>query len=227
MPEKTIVLSSFEDIEEFVSVAERCDFPVSLVRTGDESSFDGKSLLSVVILLDWNIHVLYEGENAALEEILMKHRVTSLNMGWNDYVMKQKFTDAYLTGLTEIDNEHRQLVKHFNYFADACDHGNAQQVRTLFRYLKEFTYKHFASEIGLQTDHGYPEIEAHKQEHLKLQAKIQYLESEIADISFSHLSSFIYDELFPAFFEHTLNDDVAFCKYILKKQSEEQESQPE
>lgn len=222
MNEKTIVLSSFEDITEFVSVAERCSFPINLVRTGDESTFDGKSLLSVVILLGWNIQVEYEGEDPALEEILMKHRVTSLKMGWNDYVMKQKFTDACYTGLTEIDEEHRLLVQHFNYFADACDHGNMQQVETLFGYLENFVFDHFASEIKFQTEGNYPGLEAHKKEHEKLRAKIQYLEGEIKQIKIDHLSGFVYEDLFPAFFDHTMHDDVEFCKFILKQRAEKE-----
>ena len=70
MSEKKIRLS--QDVKEFVSVAESCDFDIDVLY--NRISIDAKSIMGVLSLdLSQVLTVKYGGENAQFEDVLNKY----------------------------------------------------------------------------------------------------------------------------------------------------------
>ncbi|MGN7611708.1 bacteriohemerythrin [Magnetococcales bacterium HHB-1] len=81
--------------------------------------------------------------------------------------------DALALGLSEIDRQHKELVKLVNAFYKMVNHGQKEQAfNTLLPKLVDYTVQHFAYEEKLFDQYGYPETEDHKASHEKLKADV-------------------------------------------------------
>lgn len=72
-------------------------------------------------------------------------------------------------GIDEIDAQHMQLVQLINGLHDhiVADDAMETMEKVLDRVI-EYTAFHFKTEEGLMNKHGYPESDAHIEEHRKL-----------------------------------------------------------
>lgn len=73
MKERVIRLNEIRDVEEFVDVAEECDFDINLIY--QHIFIDGKSFLGVIGLLRKDMTVSYWGTNTGFEKVLKKYAV--------------------------------------------------------------------------------------------------------------------------------------------------------
>lgn len=79
------------------------------------------------------------------------------------------FTAAHLTGVADIDNQHRELVRQVNEINRAIvGNQGTQVVQRLFDALFAATRLHFDTESRLMAAASYPAREAHEQSHTDL-----------------------------------------------------------
>lgn len=72
MSEKKIKLSQIQDVKEFVSSAEKCDFDIDVFY--NRISIDAKSIMGVLSLdLSQVLTVKYGGKDAQFENVLNKY----------------------------------------------------------------------------------------------------------------------------------------------------------
>ncbi len=72
MKEKKIKLMATEEVREFVSAAEKCDFDIDVLH--QKITIDAKSLLGVLSLgLAKELTVKYWGENTLFENVVTKY----------------------------------------------------------------------------------------------------------------------------------------------------------
>ena len=70
---RNIKLDSVDDVEEFVSAAEKCDFTINVCRNQYHFVVDGKSLMGMLAIFAGGIlDVVYDGENAVFDRMLEK-----------------------------------------------------------------------------------------------------------------------------------------------------------
>jgi hemerythrin len=83
-------------------------------------------------------------------------------------------------GIEEIDNQHKVLVALVNKMHEAIHqrHGS-DAVRGVLAELADYTRIHFAVEESLMRILGYPEYEAHKEQHEELVAHMQELQGKV------------------------------------------------
>lgn len=74
--------------------------------------------------------------------------------------------DDLITGIDEIDEQHKELFVRIGQLLDACNQGKgkAEVVKTL-DFLAEYIEIHFKAEEVIQRNASYPEYEAHKALH--------------------------------------------------------------
>lgn len=90
------------------------------------------------------------------------------------------FTDAHLTGLPEVDHQHRELVRQVNAINRALTgDASTEAVRRLFDDLLTSTRHHFDTENRLMTHMGYPARAAHEQAHQALLSELGQLASQL------------------------------------------------
>ena len=84
-------------------------------------------------------------------------------------------------GVEAIDNQHKQLLTHFNQLLKACEAGKGQEeLKKLIGFLDEYVVKHFKDEESIQRLRNYPDYEAHKIEHESFIARLKILKQEIS-----------------------------------------------
>jgi hemerythrin len=71
------------------------------------------------------------------------------------------------TGITVSDNDHGKLVALINELYDALSAGKCKDAMgKVLDALIDYTPTHFAREEQYMTQHGYPDLAAHKKEHV-------------------------------------------------------------
>jgi hemerythrin len=88
--------------------------------------------------------------------------------------------DSLSIGVEDIDNQHKQLLSHFDQLLKACEAGKGlEELKRLLNFLDEYVVKHFKDEESIQRLRNYPGYEAHKKEHESFIARLKTLKQEI------------------------------------------------
>jgi len=113
--------------------------------------------------------------------------------------MAINFTSDLETGVSKIDDQHRELIGRIN---DVVTIGGASTEKAetdkILQFLGDYIIEHFADEEALQRSSGYPKYEWHKGLHKEYIANFETLKAEYAkngpSIDFSmHLNKLIID----------------------------------
>ena len=91
-----------------------------------------------------------------------------------------EWRDSLSIGVEEIDNQHKQLLSHFDQLLKACESGKGvDELKSLLGFLDGYVIKHFGDEERLQRLHRYPGYSTHKLEHDSFIAQLNDLKEEI------------------------------------------------
>lgn len=78
----------------------------------------------------------------------------------------EKFTQELVTGVEEIDEQHRAIFKVFNELHDAINNpGKEANLERVFSYLKDYVVSHFSLEEEYMVKYAYPAYDFHKAQH--------------------------------------------------------------
>ena len=96
-----------------------------------------------------------------------------MNTGW---------TDSLAIGVTEIDNQHKEIFRRFDRLFAACSEGKGKdEVLQLIVFLEDYIKEHFAAEERLQMRHAYPDYVSHKSQHTRFIADVARLAAAFKD----------------------------------------------
>lgn len=74
--------------------------------------------------------------------------------------------DDLATGISEVDQQHRELFRRINAFLDACDHGTGkEELFDMLRFLDDYARLHFRAEELLQERYNYHDRVRHRGYH--------------------------------------------------------------
>lgn len=94
--------------------------------------------------------------------------------------MSLQWTEALSVGHPEIDAQHRSIFARFADFIDACNGGLDQEhLRQLFAFLDDYVNHHFRAEEEMMERLGYPDREAHIEEHRRFVGKLDALKADL------------------------------------------------
>ena len=130
--------------------------------------------------------------------------------------MRYQFTSDCMTGIKEIDDEHRQLFESVNEVFDELEkEGDESQkiMKLLVAELKDYAAEHFAHEEAYMEKTGDPELESQRSEH-------RYFTEKVNAISFDDLTPENAKKQLPELMEfiahwlyhHILSSDVLIGK---------------
>ena len=93
-----------------------------------------------------------------------------------------EWRDSLSVGVDEIDNQHKQLLIHFDKLLKACESGQGvEELNKLLGFLDEYVVKHFKDEESIQRLRNYPGYEGHKKEHDSFIAQLTRVKQEIRE----------------------------------------------
>lgn len=90
--------------------------------------------------------------------------------------MSVEWSDDLVTGVREIDAQHRDLFAHINKLLDACkENRGKEEVGDMLRFLETYVYNHFSLEERAMVRYQYPGIDEHKAQHAEFLSELQKL----------------------------------------------------
>lgn len=130
--------------------------------------------------------------------------------------MGVEWRDSLAIGVTEIDNQHRELISRFDLLLKACENGQGlEELKKLMLFLNEYVSKHFSDEEGIQRLRRYPDYESHRKEHQSFVEKVKKLQQEMEQegVAVHHVME-TNNMLLKWLIHHISTVDVALGKFI-------------
>lgn len=91
-----------------------------------------------------------------------------------------KWSDSLATGVTMIDEQHKELIERINRLLAACTAGKGkEEIGKTVEFLGEYVTFHFGTEEEYMNKHNYPDYRSHKAQHEKFVKDFAVLKSEL------------------------------------------------
>jgi len=127
-----------------------------------------------------------------------------------------EWSDAFVLGIQEIDDQHKKLVNLVNELNAAMKSGKGvHQLAKVFEELKEYTVHHFATEEALFEEHNYPGMISHIAIHKKLVGQVLELEEKFKNNS-GVLTTDVMNFLKDWLVKHIQGEDRKYVPHLLK-----------
>lgn len=126
------------------------------------------------------------------------------------------WSEAYETGIEEIDTQHKRLFEVINQLAECFKAGTAATgAREILAFLNDYTKEHFFAEEEFMGVVGYPKLALHQAEHTELLTKVQNLMVKMDEgyLITAEVATFVADWL-----AHHINEvDMGYVQYLQEK----------
>lgn len=132
--------------------------------------------------------------------------------------MTFRFTDDCLTGIEQIDDEHRSLFSILNQIVDTLEHNEgvtdeSQKLETYIARLKEYGQVHFSHEEAYMEEHQDLELEQQKRQHKYFMMKLSSI--DLMDLNQAEKRKILEDMLqylTKWLYQHILGSDTLIGK---------------
>src|SRR5690349_9881008 len=94
--------------------------------------------------------------------------------------MSINWKDSFKIGITEIDEQHRELFSRLDKLENALRDGKGSEiVISTFHFLDNYVQRHFRAEEELQELYRYPHRAMHAAEHAVFRKRLKELEERL------------------------------------------------
>lgn len=127
-----------------------------------------------------------------------------------------RFTDDCMTGIKEIDEEHRKLFQLINETMELLKDGGASRVtvKNLLKELKNYAGTHFAHEEAYMEQIGDKELERQKKEHAQFTEKVSSYDAEnLTDEDSAKAAEDLLVYMAKWLYHHILGSDIMIGKF--------------
>lgn len=125
--------------------------------------------------------------------------------------------DDYSVGIKSIDQQHKKLIGLINQLQTAVKYSTGEEFeREALDELVNYTKTHFSYEEGLMEKNGYPDLEPHKEQHLKMINKVEGVLAEYekdSDTAMENALSFLSEWLI----NHINGTDKEYSSFMIAK----------
>ncbi|OLN31264.1 Methyl-accepting chemotaxis protein [Desulfovibrio sp. DV] len=105
--------------------------------------------------------------------------------------------ESLAVGVDEIDAQHQSIIALINDLATRKNQADEATTTQALHFLRNYLHDHFELETELMLDMGYPDLEAHRQQH---------------ELFVNHIIFFEIEKEFGVVSEQMLADILAFLK---------------
>jgi hemerythrin len=96
--------------------------------------------------------------------------------------MPIKWTEDLATGVSQIDDQHKEIFKRINGLLDSCGQGNGkEEVGKVIKFLDDYIVTHFGREEKYMIDNNFPDYPAHKEQHSQFIKNFSDLKRQFED----------------------------------------------
>jgi hemerythrin len=130
-----------------------------------------------------------------------------------------EWSDALSVGVDELDAQHKVLVGLINEMHAAIEERRGRDVvESILTRLAEYTRIHFAVEESLMQLLGFPDYDAHKQEHRELIVQVNALRRKV-DNGETAIDFELMDFLKGWLTRHIMESDQEYARYFTESGS--------
>lgn len=113
-----------------------------------------------------------------------------------------RLNETHAVGVHEIDEQHEEMVALANRLNATLRDGDDLVGESLFKVLLAYTEYHFATELRLMLQHGYPNRKEHDAEHGRLVRELHHFGLEMGNKDVHDLSDYFARWLLDHILEH-------------------------
>lgn len=130
-----------------------------------------------------------------------------------------QWSDELATGMTKVDDQHKELIRMVNEFHDALSKGKGKEaVGKTINFLSDYVVDHFKNEEKLMLDHNFPGYVIHKSQHEQFLKEFSDLVKEVnAATATSFLAIRVQRAVVQWLINHIMNVDKQMAKFIIAK----------
>ena len=123
--------------------------------------------------------------------------------------------DSLAVGVEEIDAQHKSIIALINELATHTGRADEADATQALRFLRTYLHDHFELETELMLDMGYPELEAHRQQHELFVNHVIFFEIEkefgvVSEQMLADILAFLQEW----FLSHILREDKALGQFV-------------
>jgi len=135
-------------------------------------------------------------------------------------IMYIEWRDDLITGVDEIDQQHKELFARFNLLLDACQKGKGrEEVEKVLQFLASYVKTHFRAEEEIQLTSGFPDVVTHREAHRNFIRGLDGLAQEFRDEGASLPLVIKTNQMMVAWLiDHILKMDKALAEFLHKRQ---------
>lgn len=126
------------------------------------------------------------------------------------------WTSSLMTGIDQVDQEHKQLIEQVENLYEAMSKGQGDaRIREILNFLEKYTVEHFRNEERLYQKHGYPDLNRHKEIHAQFIEDFGQLKQEFLSNQSDHSLAIKVNKLAMSWLtNHIGKEDKQACQYI-------------
>ena len=130
---------------------------------------------------------------------------------------KITWNDSFSVGIDSLDQQHQKIIELINQFVDQEDQPfDRDHLGSVLSDLIEYGFEHLRLEEDLLEEHGYPDFQKHKHEHLLYVQKVTQTAKRKTSLSqqeFIELGHFLNEW----WTEHILEEDMRYRPFFMDK----------
>jgi hemerythrin len=92
--------------------------------------------------------------------------------------VRLEWTSALVTGIPEIDEQHRELFRCVSRIRDAAFTGDVGELDRTLAFLREYVTFHFQAEERYMAERRFPGLARHREEHALLLEAVRQIEGD-------------------------------------------------
>ena len=130
---------------------------------------------------------------------------------------KIQWSEDFVIGIPEIDNQHKALVEKLNNLIDTYN-DNPDKIRDALDFLIDYALLHFETEESFMEQYNYPGLEEQIEEHRKFTKTVnKFVDDFLMMGATPEIAKRIEKELVEWIEHHILNVDKKIGEFIKKQ----------
>ncbi len=124
-------------------------------------------------------------------------------------------------GVGDIDDQHREIFRHFEKLFNACQCGQGKDVlEEVLTFLDDYVAHHFSSEEAIMEQNHYPGLPEQQEQHIIFRKVIEELRCRSRDETHEHeLAMSVNRQLVRWLIQHIRTCDRELAEYITTHQA--------
>jgi hemerythrin-like metal-binding protein len=129
------------------------------------------------------------------------------------------WTEKYSTGNPLVDAYHNIFFQMVQEFGASLQDEKSAPMADRVAFLVDYTFMHFASEERLMERAAYPDLEAHREVHLRFRERVQAIHQQFQENPGALKAEEVLALVQDWFAHHILGEDLRFKPWVLVEES--------